>query len=80
LEPGAQGDLVHEVVEQLLAVERNDRDSLQVAAQQLVVAFDVDLLERVADAQQRGARVVAQVAARAPVEDEAAQSPRSPLA
>jgi hypothetical protein len=79
LESRAQCDLVHEVVEQLLPVERHDRDSLQVAAQQLVVGLDVDLLERVADALQRGARVVAEVAARAAVEDEG-QSPRSPLA
>jgi hypothetical protein len=80
LESRPQCDLVHEVVEHLLPVERHDRDSLQVAAQQLVVGLDVDLLERVADALQRGARVVAEVAARAAVEDEAAQSPRSPLA
>ena len=79
MEAGAQGDLVHEVVEQLLAVERDDRDSLEVAAQQLVVGLDVDLLERVADSLQRGARVVAEVAALAAVEDEG-QSPRSPLA
>jgi hypothetical protein len=80
LEPGTQCDLVHEVVEQLLAVERDDRDPFQVAAQQLVVALDVDLLERVTDALQRGAGVVAEVAARAAVQDEGAQSPRSPLA
>jgi hypothetical protein len=67
------------VVEQLVAVERYDRDSLEVAAQQLVIGLDVDLLERVADPLQGNARVVAQVAARAAVEDEA-QSPRSPLA
>jgi len=79
LESRAQCDLVHEVVEQLLAVEGNDRDSLEVAAQQLVVGLDVDLLERVADALQRGARIVAEVAALAAVEDEG-QSPRSPLA
>jgi hypothetical protein len=79
LESGAQCDLVHEVVEQLLAVERDDRDSFQVAAQQIVVGLDVDLLERVADALQHGARVVAQVAAGPAVEDER-QSPRSPLA
>jgi hypothetical protein len=79
LQSGAQGGLVHEVVEQLLAVECNHRYPHQVAAQQLVVGLDVDLLERVADALQRGARVVAEVAARAAVEDEG-QSPRSPLA
>jgi hypothetical protein len=80
LQSSAQGGLVHEVVEQLLAVERNHRYSLQVAAQQLVVGLDVDLLEWVADALQRSARVVAQVAARPAVQDEGAQSPRSPLA
>jgi hypothetical protein len=80
LQSGAQGLLVHEEVEQLLAVEGDDRDPLQVTAQQLVVAFDVHLVERVADAQQGGARVVAQMAARAAVEDQRAQSPRSPLA
>jgi hypothetical protein len=80
LQSGAQGDLVHEVVEQLLAVERHHRYSLQVAAQQLVVGLDVDLLERVADPLQRGARVVAEMTARAAIEDEAGQSPRSPLA
>jgi hypothetical protein len=80
LQSGAQGLLVDEEVEQVLAVERDDGDPLQVTAQQLVVAFDVDLLERMADALQGGARVVAEVAARAAVENEAAQSPRSPLA
>jgi hypothetical protein len=79
LESGAQGGLVHEVVEQLLSIERDDRDSLQVAAQHHVVGLDIDLVERMADALQRRARVVAEVAARAAVEDEA-QSPRSPLA
>jgi hypothetical protein len=67
------------VVEQLLPVERDDRDSLQVAAQQPVVGLDVDLVERMADALQRIARLVAEMAARAAVEDEA-QSRRSPLA
>jgi hypothetical protein len=80
LQSGAQGALVHEVVEQLVAVERYHGYSLQVTAQQLVVGLDVDLLERVADALQRRARLVAEVAARAAVEDEGAQSPRSPLA
>jgi hypothetical protein len=80
LQSSAQGGLVHEVVEQLLAVERNHRYSLQVAAQQLVVALDVDLLEWVADPLQRGARVVAEMAARPAVQNEGAQSPRSPLA
>ena len=79
MEQGAQGGLVHEVVEQLLSIERDDRDSLQVAAQQLIVGLDIDLVERMADALQRRARVVAEVAARSAVEDEA-QSPRSPLA
>jgi hypothetical protein len=79
LEPCAQGILVDEEVVELLAVERDDGDPLQIPAQQLVVALDVDLVERVADALQRGARVVAQVAARAAIEDEA-QSARSPLA
>jgi hypothetical protein len=80
LEPCAQGILVDEEVVELLAVECDDRDPLQIPAQQLIVGLDVDLVERVADALKCGARVVAQVAARAAVEDEAAQSPRSPLA
>ena len=80
MQSGAQGGLVDEVVEQLLAVERDHRDPLQVAAQEVVVGLDVDLFERVADALQDDACVVAQVAARAPVEDQSAQSARSPLA
>jgi hypothetical protein len=80
LQSGAQGCLVHEVLEELMPVERDHRDPLQVAAQKLVVGLDVDLVERVADALQRGPRVVAQVAPGAAVEDKAAQSARSPLA
>src|SRR5215211_5841691 len=80
LEPRTQGGLVDEEVEELLAVEGDDGDPLQIPAQQRVVGVDVDLLERMADAPQGGARVVAQVAARPAVEHESAHSPRSPLA
>jgi hypothetical protein len=79
-EPPTQVGLVDEEVVELGSVERNDRDSLQVAGQQLVVAFDVDLLEGMADAVQYRAGVVAQVAARAAVEHEGHEKPRSPLA
>ena len=79
MESRAQCDLVHEEVIELRSVECDDRDAFEVADQQRVVGLDVDLLERMADALQRRARVVAEVAARAAVEDEA-QSPRSPLA
>jgi hypothetical protein len=68
------------VVEELLAVERDDRDALQIAAQEGVVGLDVDLGVGMADAVQRGAGVVAQMASRPAVEDQAAQSGRSPLA
>jgi hypothetical protein len=67
----AQVCLVDEVLVDLLTVERHDGNPLQITAQQLVVGLDVDLLERVADAPQDPARVVAQVAALAAVEDEA---------
>jgi hypothetical protein len=80
MQSDAQGGLVDEVVEQLVSVERDHRDPLQVAAQQVVVGLDVDLVERVADALQDRSRVVAQVAPGAAVEDQPAQSARSPLA
>ena len=80
MQSGAQGGVVDEEVEELLAVERDDRDPLHVAAQEVVVGLDVDLGVRVADAVQRGAGVVAQVASRPAVQDETAQSGRSPLA
>src|SRR4051812_26942636 len=60
------------MVEELPAVERDDRDPLQVTQQQLRVLLDVAFpeLERqpLADAQQGRAGVVAQVAAGAAVE------------
>src|SRR6185437_9393051 len=70
----------HEEVIELGSVEGDDRDALEVARQQRVVGLDVDLLERVADALEDGPRLVAQMAARAAVEDEAHGSSRSPLA
>jgi hypothetical protein len=79
LQSRTEGGLVDEEVRQLLTVERDHRDPLQVAAQEVVVGVDVDLLERVADALEGRAGVVAQVAARAGVEDERHTS-RSPLA
>jgi hypothetical protein len=67
----AQVCLVDEVLVDLLTVERHNGNPLQITAQQLVVGLDVDLLERMADAPQDPARVVAQVAALPAVEDEA---------
>jgi hypothetical protein len=80
LQSSAQGGLVDEEVEELLAVQRDHRDPLQISAQQGVVGLDVDLRVGVPDAVQCGAGVVAEVASRAAVEDEVAQSGRSPLA
>src|SRR6187200_2646426 len=68
LQARSQNPFVHEVLEQLLAVERHHRDPLQEPGVQGVVALDVDLAERRADPLQDRARVVAQMAAGAAVE------------
>src|SRR5215471_8462284 len=76
--------LLHEIFKQLLAVQRDHRDTLQVGAVQPLVERDVALqqLEVVigADAQQHAARLLAQVTARAGVQRDALHSGRSPVA
>jgi hypothetical protein len=72
-EPPAKGFDVDEVREDLLAVDLDDGNQLAVAALELRVAGDVDLLELeselVAQGVERLAGALAQVAARRPVED-----------
>ena len=84
-EPAPQSLFVDREVEELLAVERDHRNALQVGAQQPLVALDVELDELegllAADALEHDARVVAQMAARTPVErDDAHRSGPSPVA
>ena len=71
-QPQRQVRCVDEEVVQLLAVERDHRDALEVARVQLVVGLDVDVVERevllTAQSPQHVARLVAEVAARAPVD------------
>ena len=74
VQASAQVGLVDEEVVELLAVQRDHGDALQVATVEGIVDGDVDLLEGRSDALQDGPRVVAQVAARAAVQDEAAQT------
>ena len=79
--------LVDEELEQLDAVDRHDRDPLQVGGQQPVVLLDVALAQREPEPLLRPdehlARVVAQTTARTPVEHDRrahAASARSPVA
>ena len=76
-----QSRLADEVLKQLDAVERDDRDALEVRGVQGVVGLDVDLVKRLPDRFEDRARVIAQVAAGTPVEHEprrAHASARSP--
>src|SRR4051812_39781271 len=66
---------INEEVVELGAVERNHRDALEILAMQLRIGLDVDLGERMADAQEDLAGLVAEVAAVARVEDQPAHRP-----
>ena len=84
-EPVPQDHLVDDELEELDIVDGDDRNPLEIGPQQPLVALDVALLEFEgqldADPLQHGARVVAEVAAGAAVEDDDAhRSGPSPVA
>jgi hypothetical protein len=78
----SQHGLIDEVLEQLDAVEHDNRDPHQVGGVQRVVGLDVDLGERLADTLQDDPRLVAQMASATAIEDESLHyaSARSPEA
>jgi hypothetical protein len=77
---GTQRGFLYEVLEALLAVERDDRDALEIPRVQRVIGRDVDLLKWRADALEDDSRIVAEVTAGLAVEDELHASARSPEA
>jgi hypothetical protein len=68
-----------EVVE-LLAVELDDRDALEQATMKRRIGLDVALLERMPDALEDRAGIVAEVTIAATVEDQTAHRACSPVA
>ena len=74
---------VDKEVEEMLTVEQDDRDALQVAAVEIVVGLDVVLDERegelVAQGDELGAGVVAELAAGAAVEVDGGHGLERPL-
>ena len=76
-EPAAQRVRVHEERERLLAVDLDDRDALAIAALQVGIPGDIDLLEVErdvgADLLENPARALAEVAARGRVQTDASE-------